>query len=290
MYKTAQVSRLGNRPSNQDRFAVIETENAVLMVLADGMGGHARGELAAQILVDTFARRFRACPGGRVAEPPEFLVQTMLDAHANVVEAGRRCSPPIEPHTTCVACLVQDATAWWAHAGDSRLYFLRDGRILFQTRDHTYVEQLYQQGLISEAERASHPLRNYVTQSVGGTVPPEVTLAPPSVVQRDDVILLCSDGLWAPLSADTLSALLRERPLDEALDELAYRAELASYPYSDNISAVALRVLSDPDPTQGGEPQPEVPPDHPEPPDALTAAIREITHAIEIFEQEMKKD
>lgn len=289
-FETAQVSRLGNRPSNQDRFAVIEAQNAVLMVLADGMGGHARGELAAQILVDTFARRFRACPGGRVAEPSGFLIQTVLDAHANVVEAGRRCSPPIEPHTTCVACLVQDATAWWAHAGDSRLYFLREGRTLFQTRDHTYVEQLYQQGLISEAERATHPLRNYVTQSVGGAQPPETTLAPPCVVHRDDVILLCSDGLWAPLDADTLSALLRERPLDESLDELAYHAELSSYPYSDNVSAVALRVLSDPEPAQGGEPQPEVPlPDHPEPSDTLAAAIREITRAIEIFEHEMKK-
>ncbi|MDE2088492.1 MAG: serine/threonine-protein phosphatase [Gammaproteobacteria bacterium] len=290
MYKTAQVSRLGNRSSNQDRFTVIETENAVLMVLADGMGGHARGELAAQILVDTFARRFRACPGGRVPEPPEFLIQTVLDAHANVVEAGHRHVPPIEPHTTCVACLVQDATAWWAHAGDSRLYFLRGGHVLFQTRDHTYVEQLYQQGLISEAERATHPLRNYVTQSVGGAAPPATTLAPTCAVRRDDMILLCSDGLWAPLGTDTLSALLCERPLDEALDELAHRAELASYPYSDNISAVALRVLSDPEPAQGGEPQPETPPDHPEPPDALSAAIQEITRAIEIFEQEMKKD
>lgn len=290
-FQTAQVSRLGNRPSNQDRFAVVAAQNAVLLVLADGMGGHARGELAAQILVDTFTRRFRASPGGRVPDPPGFLRQTTLDAHANVVEVGRRCTPPVEPRTTCIACLVQDGSALWVHAGDSRLYFLRQGRILFQTRDHTYVEELYQRGLISGAERSTHPLRNYVTQSIGGEEAPEPTLAPPCDARRGDVILLCSDGLWAPLDDDPLIALLSERPLEEALDELAYRAERASYPLSDNISAVALRILSDPDPepAQSGEPQPEAPSDHPEPLDALSAAIREITRAIEIFEQEMKK-
>lgn len=290
-YEFAQANRLGNRPSNQDRTGYAQAKRAVLLVLADGMGGHAGGELAAQVLVDTLLLHF-----GRAAkpfpDPQAFLERSILDAHQQVIAAGQRCTPPVNPRTTCVACLVQDGTAWWAHTGDSRLYLFREGKPLFRTHDHTFVEQLYQDGLISKKDLLSHPLRNYVTQCIGGDVVPQVTRSLGTPLEHGDTILLCSDGLWAALSDGEMGRLLAAEPsLEGAAEKMASCAEVAAYPFSDNISIVTLRWLSQPSRSHA---RPKERGRHSKVPgtgdkkDGLSSAIEEITRAIEKYEKEMK--
>lgn len=243
-YVTALANRLGNRACNQDRARIVERGPAVLLALADGMGGHARGELAAQALVDSLERSFhdQTLP---IADPATFLQQACARAHEDILAVGLRQDEPVYPRTTAVIGLLQHNRVWWAHLGDSRLYWIRDGRLLARTRDHTYVEELLRRRAIDEQAAQSHPMRNYVTQCLGG--PQEAarpTLGEPVDLQIGDQLLLCSDGFWGALEEDELLQRLNAPELDDALQQLADAAERNAYPNSDNVSAIALRLLA----------------------------------------------
>lgn len=239
-YETASISRQGDRKENQDRCAVAGSGASILLLLADGMGGHPRGELAAQVFIDSLLRQFDE---QREPVAPEFLPQAFTLAHADIIAAGQEAMPPVEPCTTGVACLVGNGTACWAHVGDSRLYLLRNDAIQAHTRDHSYVEELIQLGEVAEADRERHPLRNYVTRALGGSAgPPEVTLTGSITLEPDDVLLLCSDGLWAALPEQRLFELTAADSLQAAVEALAREAETNSTPMSDNITLLALRT------------------------------------------------
>ncbi len=244
-YEIAKTSRLGNRKSNQDRCLVLEAPDAVLLALADGMGGHPRGESAAQILMDASRRAFLTSRKP-IANPRVFLSGLLDMAHHQILEFGQQQTPPIEPRTTGVLCLVQQGKAHWAHLGDSRLYVIRDGVIAFRTDDHSYVEHLRQQGLISSAQVHSHRFRNFVTRCLGGqNNHPVAELSEPFSLHEADIILLCSDGFWGPLPERTLVNALSDRAQSLAthLNSLAKRAESISKPESDNVTVVTLRWL-----------------------------------------------
>jgi serine/threonine protein phosphatase PrpC len=242
-YETAQSSLLGNRSTNQDRCLVLEAPDAILLCLADGMGGHPKGEMAAQILMDN-ARRAFLTSRKPIASPHFFLSGLMDMSHKQILEFGRSQEPPIEPRTTGVLCLVQEDNAYWAHIGDSRLYIMRDGVIHLRTDDHSYVEHLRQQGIISAAQVHTHKYRNYVTRCLGGTNNrPVAELSGPHPLKEGDIVLLCSDGFWGPLSERPLvdSLFGNPGPLLSGIRKLASQAEDTSQPESDNVTVVALR-------------------------------------------------
>lgn len=244
-YEIGKANRLGNRDSNQDRFAIIERPQSLLLVLADGMGGHEGGLLAANAFVTKFTEAFRSAPA-QLADPAQFLRETFMLAHHAVVDAGARQDPPINPRTTGVACVVQQGKVWWAHVGDSRFYLLRGGNVLLRTRDHSHVEDLLQQGKISQKRVKSHPQRNQITRCIGGNASktPEPTVSQPAELEVRDVVLLCSDGLWGSVSDDVLAVTLAEtKSMAPLVEQLAEQAELASYPKCDNVSVAALRWL-----------------------------------------------
>lgn len=243
-YEIGQANRLGNRHNNQDRFKAIETEHGVLLVLGDGMGGSASGEVAAQMLVDT-AEELYLAQGELVRDFPHLFRAIILTAHHRILDWGARQSPPVTPGSTAVLCLLQEGYAFWAHVGDSRLYVFHKGLPIYRTVDHSYVEQLYQKGRISRSEQESHPGRNMITQCIGcQQVEPEISFAKPVHLKERDVLLLCSDGLWSPLDDAQMGTILEAHPLQESLDLMAEQAERNSYPRSDNISVIALRFIS----------------------------------------------
>ncbi len=243
-YEVAEVSRLGNRKINQDRCLALESEGSLLLVLGDGLGGHPKGEVAADILVETCTKIFRITPKP-IRNPLLFLNILVRRAHTNILTFGQGQSPPIEPRTTAVLALVQQQWVYWCHVGDSRFYALRRGRVMVRTQDHSYVQGLIEEGLISPRDTTHHPLRHYVTRCVGGTGdPPELSCATPLELEAGDGILLCSDGLWANLTEGQLASLTnRPDPLQLSLDRLANQAEAAAHPFADNISALAMRIL-----------------------------------------------
>lgn len=244
-YQMVKTSRLGNRVVNEDRVGVAETRDAVLLVLADGMGGYRGGQIASKTLVDHMVQQFQR-DKFPIKDPKSYLKILISDAHLAIIRAGNEQLPPIQPRTTCVVCLIQGNSAWWAHVGDSRLYMFRDGIPYFRTVDHSKVEDMRRQGKLSSKEIENHPKKHLVTRCVGfQELPPVATVSERMVLQKYDMFLLCSDGLWNPLNDDLILESLTDNTLEEAVDRLAYQAEFRSYPSADNISVIAFRWISD---------------------------------------------
>lgn len=290
---TAFTNRLGNRSNNQDRCLVLERRDRALLVVADGMGGHARGELAAQITIDSLSRSFLSHQS-TINEPQEFLEHAINQAHLEVVDAGRSQTPPIDPRTTCVVCLVQADQAWWAHVGDSRLYLLRGGKILKRTRDHTPVEELLQSGAIREDDIRKHPLRNSVSRCLGGKPKLPKTSFDQARLKPDDILLLCSDGLWSALPETRLANFPAYGEFEAGINRLTDEAEAESYPHSDNISLVGLRWLAAestraPAKRPSGPARKATPPSSDSEVDPLKQAIDDIHRAMLEYSSEMKK-
>lgn len=244
LYEIGQANRLGTRSSNQDRFAAVETDDAVLLVLADGMGGHRGGEMAAQILVDVASEALLNTPLP-VRDVQRFLTNIITRTHGAIHAWARAHGLDTAPGTTGVLCLVQDGVAQWAHVGDSRLYLFRNQLPLYRTRDHSYVERLYRRGEIRRSDASFHPMRNQITQCIGRLPElPEVEVSRPTPLLPGDVLLLCSDGLWGALEDMQIGALTNAPDIDVAANQLAEQAETNSYPHSDNISVLALRFVA----------------------------------------------
>lgn len=239
-FSIGHLSRVGGRGSNQDRLGYAYTAQSVLMVLADGMGGHPRGEVAAKLAVETFLELFKAQADGRFSQPPMFLHFAMRTAHQAIARFAQEHRLPESPGTTCVACMLQDGCAWWAHAGDSRLYLVRRGEALAQTRDHSVVARLLEQGEITEQESAFLG-RNVIYSCLGAMQTPQVDLSGKTVLKDGDTILLCSDGLWGPLKDEELAQGLARGVPGDVLREFMDLAELRAGPASDNLSAVLLK-------------------------------------------------
>ena len=285
-FEIGRTSRLGNREVNQDRLTVIENPHGAVLVLGDGLGGKPGGDLAAQTLVDTIKEELTINP--LPAEHPEkFLQEIIRRAHHAILLAGQEQDPPVSPGSTAVVCLVQNLKVWWAHVGDSRFYLFRNSLPLYRTQDHSYVEQLYQQGRISLSKTHDHPMRNYVTQCIG-LFPhePEVAVSKGIDLQEGDILLLCSDGFWEPLDDAQLGSMIEKGQLNSALNALAERAEAASYPHSDNTTAVALRVISLQQPKRSSQ---KTKSKKSRKRATLDDAISEIERAIKTYEKEMKE-
>lgn len=240
--ETAAVSLIGDRQENQDRVTVLTAADSVLLVAIDGMGGHANGALAAERALETIEQAFMAEPHP-VFDVEGFMHLAMGLAHAAVVELGADVDVETRPRATCALCLLQDDAAYWAHVGDSRIYHLRENTVVEHSRDHSHVEVLLYDGAITRAELASHPMRNYVECCLGGDAElPRTTMSTRKPVQDDDIMLVCSDGLWGPLPIELLAGLAGATGEFAAnLEKLALAATLAAAPHSDNTSLSALR-------------------------------------------------
>lgn len=235
-----QESRRGARKSNQDRIAYCYSQKALLMLVADGMGGHLHGEIAAQIAVQFITEAFRRDAKPSLPDPRSFLRQATLGAHDAITRNARAAGLPETPRTTCVACVVQDGDACWAHTGDSRLYHIRDGRMLAQTKDHSLVQQLIDSGRIREEAVAAHPARNQIFNCLGSQRPPQVELSEAVRLDAGDTLLLCSDGLWNPLSATKISSAVLKTGIMQAIPELLDEAERRAGRECDNLSVIAV--------------------------------------------------
>ena len=235
-----QASRIGARDTNEDRVGCWSAPEAVLMAVADGLGGHLQGELAAQIAVDTLGTAFQREAQPQLADPGEFLARSLSSAHAAILSEARKLELPETPRTVIAACVVQDAHAFWAHVGDCRFYLVRKGRILVRSRDHTVVQRLVDEGRIREEAAATHPHRNRLLQCLGSYETPSIECGASARLAQDDILLICSDGFWGPLTQRQLMHALLSRPLAEAIPELVALAESCAGPDCDNISVVAM--------------------------------------------------
>jgi serine/threonine protein phosphatase PrpC len=193
-------------------------------------------QIAVQLLTEAFQREAKPV----LPDPLAFLQKSILDAHFALGDYAKARNLVESPRTTCVACVIQDSMAYWAHAGDSRLYLVREGRINAQTRDHSRVQMLVDQGRVREEAVAAHPDRNKIFNCVGASARPQVELSKPTPLHEDDTVILCTDGLWGPLTGKLITATLVKSNLMKAIPELLDLAELRAGPECDNLSVVAM--------------------------------------------------
>ncbi len=239
----ADLSLVGDREDNQDRVAIAAREQAALLIVIDGMGGHSDGSRAADTALKSLLDSFQQTPLP-VFDPLGFLHMALSKAHDDVARLGASQSIDSRPRATTAICLVQEGAAYWAHIGDSRVYWIRQGQVRERTRDHSHVELLLREGKITEAEVATHPMRNFVECCLGGDPAiPEMTISGRRVLAPGDVILLCTDGIWANLRDTDIAGFFRDEGNDLRawLEALGRRAVQASAPFSDNSTAAVLR-------------------------------------------------
>jgi serine/threonine protein phosphatase PrpC len=242
----ADISLLGGREENQDRVSAAVAEHAALLIAVDGMGGHAHGARAAQVTQQVITEAFWHSPQP-LFDPLGFLHLTLGRAHEEVARLGAQLPLEQRPRATCAVCLIQEHASWWAHVGDSRVYLVRRGELVSRSRDHSHVELLLREGLISAEQAQTHPMRNFVECCLGGDpILPDMTLSRRRPLEPDDLLLVCTDGFWGPLKDPEVAGSLNGGgQLREQLLELGARAVQRAGPASDNTSAAALRWLGD---------------------------------------------
>ena len=235
---TAFHSDVGQvRSVNQDEVGEFVSDGgAHLVVVADGMGGHAGGEVASRTSVETIGEYF-----GTAIEAPEDLLRHALErANERVFRMGNDQPDLFGMGTTAVAVLVEpDGAAWVAHVGDSRAYRLHQGSLERLTEDHSWVQEQVRLARITPEEAETHPRRNALLRSIG--VDQQVEVDVRSVeVQTGDRLLLCSDGLWGEVDDQTIAGVLASQDPQEVVRLLVQLANEAGGHDNVTVAVVAL--------------------------------------------------
>ena len=241
VFETATLSAPGGRVDNEDALGYRMAEASGCWTLGDGLGGHRGGAVAAQLAVDTVISSFE--------ENPAIEEQT-LNAHlmrANRAVLERQSAEPELTHmrTTMVTLIASPEAAIWAHAGDSRLYWLRRGKIQEQTRDDSVPQRLVDAGEISADQIRFHEDRSRLLNSLGAREQMVVSNRKmESAPQPNDAFLLASDGFWECVTEPEIESDFGAASSSEAwLGRMEARVKQRALADHDNYSAIAIRVL-----------------------------------------------
>lgn len=246
--QAAIVTDLGNiRTNNEDTALFFRIADPVtthskgsLILVADGMGGHAAGEVASRMAADIISREYFHHENGQTGVEKS-LLSAFRKANKQIYESAADDPKLRGMGTTCTAIVVKQDEIYFAHAGDSRAYFIKEKQINQVTTDHTYVQELLKQGNISAAEAAVHPQRNVLTNAMG--TKPELRVDAGKYAQpltEQDVLLLCSDGLYDYLEDQVMATMILDKPLQEAAEALV--AEAKKRGGHDNITVLLARI------------------------------------------------
>jgi serine/threonine protein phosphatase PrpC len=250
------AQHVGSRNEQQDAGLVLSDDGRTeqLVVVADGMGGHAGGSLASAQVAET-ARRVWADHQKSPLEPKRLLERIIREGHEAINRAG--AEKGLMPRSTCVLLFLHNGSAHWAHVGDSRIYRLRDGQVSRLTRDHSVVQMLVDLGKVTEDEMGTHPDQNRLTQSLGGDATPMPDFGNDGVKEHD-AFLVCSDGLWEMIDPAEMADALSARKLgDDGAKHLVEQAFARAKPRSDNITVALLRVGGPPPVSAVADPEEE---------------------------------
>ena len=231
----------GDRKEQQDRVAILahgRQRGVALAVVADGMGGHAGGALAAEQVVHT-ARTSLEHFSSATESPREMLENSMLEAHT-IIKASRFINEK-DPHSTVVMLLLQPGKVSWAHCGDSRLYRFRGTDTLFRSVDHSYVEHLVSIGRITPEEALVHPNRNVLITSLGGKDAPKFSFGEADDLSDGDIFMLCSDGLWPYFEEPEMARIMADNSARAASEILIDLARTRAAGSGDNVSVVIIK-------------------------------------------------
>uniref|UniRef100_Q47AU0 Protein phosphatase 2C-like protein n=1 Tax=Dechloromonas aromatica (strain RCB) TaxID=159087 RepID=Q47AU0_DECAR len=232
----------GDRKEQQDRVAILPHARArgvALAVVADGMGGHTGGALAAEQVVHTAKTNLDQFSAADETSQ-KMLENSMREAHT-MIKASRFMNE-MDPHSTAVMLLLQPGRVTWGYCGDSRLYHFRGKKLVGRTVDHSYVEHLVATGKITPEQALTHPNRNVLLASLGGADDPKITLDEVTELSPGDAFVLCSDGLWAYFDDEELGALVADNSARQACEILIDKARQRAKGSGDNLSLAIIKL------------------------------------------------
>ncbi len=237
-FSVFQISRKGGRDKNEDRMGYCYTRTSGVFILADGMGGHPQGEVAAQLALQTVSALFQKEAQPEVADVAAFLNSAVMTAHRQILHFAIGRGMLDTPRTTLVAAVVQAGAVTWVHCGDSRLYLVRHGELLARTRDHSFFEQ--RQALAQNVNLSKLVNRNILFTCLGSPTRPVFEVTGPIPLQQGDRMMLCSDGLWDSLSDAEIVDQLGHKPVAQSVPAMVEQALQKAGEGSDNVTCLAL--------------------------------------------------
>jgi len=237
-FSVFQVSRKGGREKNEDRMGYCYTRGSGIFLLADGMGGHPLGEVAAQLALQTISALFQKEAKPELPDVTAFLASALLTAHRQILRYSVEKGMLDTPRTTLVAAVVQGGAVTWIHCGDSRLYLVRQVELLARTRDHSFLEQC--QVAAAGLKLPANINRNILFTCLGSPTKPVFDITGPVPLQQGDKLLLCSDGLWGSLTDEDITYHLGHKPVSEAVPDLVEKALAKAGDNSDNVTCIAM--------------------------------------------------
>ncbi|MCX8086585.1 MAG: serine/threonine-protein phosphatase [Rhodocyclaceae bacterium] len=240
--ETCTAQHIGDRQEQQDRVAIFphpQQKGTLLVALADGMGGHTGGALAAEQVIMSAKHNFDAATpsGSRVKE---LMAQSIRDAHEGIKLAA--ITSEQDPHSTACLLIVQPGRADWAHCGDSRIYHFRNGEKIARSFDHSHVMNLVKLGYLTEAQAESHPQKNLLISCLGDKDEPKIDFGEAVPLVDGDCFLVCTDGLWAYFSDEELGRVLMEFPVRQAAEILVNTVRSRAQGRGDNLSLAIVRL------------------------------------------------
>ena len=239
----ASGTHIGDREEQQDRVTIIPSKahpGVALAIVADGMGGHTGGAMAAQQVMSTAAQIFQNF-SPKDDSPEKLLTAIVHESHLIITPTSY--TSEAEPHSTVVALLLQPGRVDWAWVGDSRIYHFRKGALVNRSIDHSYVEQLYKEGKITADQRDTHPQKNILIHCLGSENPPLIDFGSAPELQDGDCFVLCSDGLWAYFSDDEFGRILHEQAPRDASQHLIDLARPRSKGRGDNLTLAIVKYV-----------------------------------------------
>lgn len=241
--ETCVAMHIGDRSEQQDRvglFAHPKRPGIMLAALADGMGGHSGGAMAAEQVIMRAKQNLESY--APLHETPQALLSSVIEEAHTVIKLTRFTSEK-DPHSTAVTFLLQQGKAYWAHCGDSRLYYFRGTSTVSRSGDHSLVGELVRKGRLDESGALKHPQRNVLLSCLGSERVPRIEFGFSESPEAGDSFLLCSDGLWAYFTDFELASILQAQPPRVAAEHLIKMARERAGGAGDNISLVIIKLV-----------------------------------------------
>lgn len=236
-----QLTAVGDRELNQDCMAHRVCADYAVFVVADGLGGHHGGEKASRF----FCRGLLLLAG---VYQPDIRTQGQSAVKAWVKAAVEKMrelfgdDPAVNhAHTTCAILYLDETQVITAHCGDSRIYRLNPKEVLWRTRDHSVIQELFDQGLIGERDMGIHPEQNRLTRSINALIEPEIEIQTFTSMQSGETFILCSDGFWESIKEQELLLLAQPESGKPELRKIAQMMILRSGGMSDNVTVQWVR-------------------------------------------------
>ncbi|PKO62888.1 MAG: serine/threonine protein phosphatase [Betaproteobacteria bacterium HGW-Betaproteobacteria-18] len=240
-FSVFQLSRQGGRKVNEDRMGYCYTRDSAVLMLADGLGGHPEGEVAAYLAVETVANLFQTMAQPKLTDVAGFLESAMMAAHHRILQYAMEKAMRDAPRTTLVIAVIQSGHVCWTHCGDSRFYLVRQQQLLARTQDHSFAERSrHNRHQGTTAPEPTEPNRNVLFTCLGSPVKPIFSRVEPLALQQGDTLMLCSDGLWSSLPEQDIVSELSQKTVATAVPDLVDRALLQAGDNSDNVTCLAL--------------------------------------------------